>query len=531
MRSLPGATVGDYTGCIGLSSAADADGGMAERDVDPLWCVLKLIVLQLHPFPQSHMAPSSSLDNVKSSPASIDDLLDRIRSMTGEGGGNNNNGRSQSSSETTVKTAETTVLSDHEFVPRVPESLYQAGISDGFLEELICKFLLAKGEAAGREIADQVKLPFVNVEEVLARLKKEQVLSYVGQAAMNDYVCKLSEIGCERALRFTRVCTYFGAAPVPLRDYIAAIKVQSLENQHPGEDQLRQAFSDLLINQDMFGRLGPAINSGKGMFLFGYPGNGKTSIAERVTTAFGKFIWIPRSLLVDSDIIRLYDPMVHVDAPLQANKGILANHDIDERWVRIVRPTIVVGGELTLEHLEINYNPVTGISEAPVQLKSNCGTLVIDDFGRQRISVAELLNRWIVPLEKRFDFLRASNGKKIQVPFDQLVIFSTNLEPRDLVDDAFLRRIPYKIEVPNPTRDEFVKLFEIMADRFGFEFQPACMDYLISKHYLPVNRPFRNCHPRDLLLQIKNYCKYRKLPMEITLEGLDFACENYFSIV
>jgi predicted ATPase with chaperone activity len=267
------------------------------------------------------------------------------------------------------------------------------------------------------------------------------------------------------------------------------------------------------------------------MFLFGYPGNGKTSIAERVTLAYGKYVWIPRAITADRDVIRVYDPMNHVEAPPEKGSGLLSNDDIDQRWVRIRRPTIVVGGELTMDHLEIQYNTATGISEAPVQMKSNCGTLVIDDFGRQRMSTDELLNRWIVPLEKRFDFLNTSNGKKIQVPFDQLVIFSTNLEPKDLVDDAFLRRIPYKIEVPNPSLQNFVKLFEIMCRFYKFEWRPEMIKRLIEKHYLPVERPFRNCHPRDLLLQVKNYCLYLKRPQELSDEAFDFAAENYFSVV
>ena len=211
--------------------------------------------------------------------------------------------------------------------------------------------------------------------------------------------------------------------------------------------------------------------------------------------------------------------------------GYLGNDSIDKRWVRIERPTIVVGGELTMEHLEIQYNEITGISEAPVQLKSNTGLLLIDDFGRQRMSVDELLNRWIVPLEKRYDFLNTSNGKKVQVPFDQLVVFSTNLEPKDLVDDAFLRRIPYKIEVPNPSLENFVKLFEIMCRVMKFEYKPEMIKRLIEKHYIPVGRPFRNCHPRDLLLQVKNFCLYLKRPHELSDEAFDFAADNYFSIV
>ncbi len=421
--------------------------------------------------------------------------------------------------------------SDQPFFPQAPCSFREAGISEAAVEELICKFLLAQGEASVRAISDQVCLPVTLVDQVVGRLKHEQILGYIGQAAMNDYICKLTEIGRERGRRYSNLCSYFGAAPVPFNQYVKSIRAQTITRQNPGLDDLQRAFSDLLIDPAMMRKLGPAVNSGKGMFLFGYPGNGKTSIAERVTAAFGKYIWIPKAITVDRDVIRVFDPMNHVEAPLEAGSGLLDHHDVDKRWVRIERPTIVVGGELTMDHLEIQYNPATGISEAPVQMKSNCGTLVIDDFGRQRMSVDELLNRWIVPLEKRYDYLNTSNGKKIQVPFDQLVIFSTNLEPKDLVDDAFLRRIPYKIEVPNPSLENFVKLFEIMCGVFGFEWRPELIQLLIEKHYLPVNRPFRNCHPRDLLLQVKNYCLFQKLPMELTEEALDFACENYFSVV
>lgn len=184
-----------------------------------------------------------------------------------------------------------------------------------------------------------------------------------------------------------------------------------------------------------------------------------------------------------------------------------------------------------MDMLEVHHNHETNIADAPLQLKSNCGVLLIDDFGRQRMSVDELLNRWIVPLEKRYDFLSITGSKKTQVPFDQLVIFSTNLEPKDLVDDAFLRRIPYKIEVPNPTEEIFRKLFEIMAKSLKIPFDSNCVDYLIERHYKPMNRPFRNCHPRDLLLQIRSYCNYNQVPMEMKPELMDFAVDNYFSIM
>jgi predicted ATPase with chaperone activity len=281
----------------------------------------------------------------------------------------------------------------------------------------------------------------------------------------------------------------------------------------------------------MLDRLGPAINSGRGLFLYGAPGNGKTSIAERVTRAFGQHIWIPRAIGVDGEIIRLFDPANHEEMPLEANSGLIDQRKIDKRWVRVRRPTIITGGELTMSALEVTINTSTGVSEAPLQLKSNCGTLVIDDFGRQRMSIDELLNRWILPLEKRFDFLNLPNGKKIQVPFDQLIVFSTNLEPRDLVDEAFLRRIPYKIEVVDPSEEDFRALFRMMAPKLGFEYDEQVIDELIEKHYRQTGRPMRCCHPRDLLLQVRSFCAYKGSPTALTSEYLEMAVENYFAVM
>jgi DNA replication protein DnaC len=420
---------------------------------------------------------------------------------------------------------------DEPFVPSTPPSLEAAGVSESVVEELIMKFLLARGEANGRAIADQVKLPFLLIEPTLNRLKYEQMTAYRGATSVNDYIHVLTDHGRDRARQYQSRTTYFGAAPVRLEDYCAAVKLQSVEGQYPRRDELLQAFRDLLIDRKMLSRLGPAINSGRGMFLYGYPGNGKTSIAERITLAFGKYIWIPRSLSVDGEVVRLYDPLIHEIAEAEKSSGWLDNRGFDGRWVRIKRPTIVAGGELTMEMLEVQKDNETNINEGPLQLKSNCGVLVIDDFGRQKMRVDELLNRWIVPLEKRYDYLNMSSGKKTQVPFDQLVIFSTNLQPKDLVDDAFLRRIPYKIEVENPSETAFRKLFEIMCPKIGIPYRPEAVDYLVEKHYKSTNRPFRNCHPRDLLLQIRNYCLYNDQPMDLKLEYVDFACENYFSIM
>ncbi|MCB9925239.1 MAG: AAA family ATPase [Planctomycetaceae bacterium] len=406
-----------------------------------------------------------------------------------------------------------------------------AGLSESDVEGLIFKLLLGRGDTAGRLIADQIRLPFVLVSETLQRLKNEQLLVYRGSAPMNDYIYQLPDIGRERARRLAEHCSYFGAAPVALQDYLASVKAQSLGTQHPSVQDLKDAFSDLLINEHMLERLGPAINSGRGLFLFGAPGNGKTSIAERVTKAFGEYIWIPRAIGIDGEILRLFDPMCHEEAPQNDGPGLLSQSRIDKRWVRVKRPTIVVGGELTMDALEVVFNTSTGISEAPLQLKSNCGTLVIDDFGRQRMTTDELLNRWIVPLEKRYDFLNLANGKKIQVPFDQLIIFSTNLEPKDLVDEAFLRRIPYKIEVIDPDEREFRELFKIMCPKMGFEYCEESVDHLLVHHYLEVERPFRNCQPRDLLMQVRNHCYYQGKELKLTPEAFDFAAENYFAVL
>ncbi len=420
---------------------------------------------------------------------------------------------------------------DEPFLPKEPATLAEAGLSESAVEELIMRFLLSRGEAGGRTIAEQVKLPFLLIEPILNRLKYEQMTAYRGSNSVNDYTHTLTEQGQNLARQFTRKTTYFGAAPVPLENYCEAIKLQSVEGQFPRREQLLHAFRDLLIDRKMLGKLGPAINSGRGMFLYGYPGNGKTSIAERVTLTFGKYIWIPRAITVDGEIMRLYDPLMHELEDEAKQESLLKDSGLDGRWVRIRRPTIIAGGELTMEMLEVQRDRDTNISEAPLQLKSNCGVLVIDDFGRQKMRVDELLNRWIVPLEKRYDFLNMCSGKKTQVPFDQLVIFSTNLQPKDLVDDAFLRRIPYKIEVENPSENAFRKLFEIMCPRIGIPHDEEVVDYLVKQHYLPNKRPFRNCHPRDLLLQVRNYCMYHDKPMVLKKEYIDFACDNYFSIM
>lgn len=420
---------------------------------------------------------------------------------------------------------------DEPWRPQEPGSLKETGVRESTIEGLVMRYLLSCGEASGREIANQVRLPFRIIAKILEAVKSEHRVALKAGTETNDYVYVLTESGRVWARQTAVECTYYGACPVSLADYIASVRKQSIEGQSPNREDLKRSFSDLLIDQNLFARLGPAISSGRGMFLFGYPGNGKTSIAERVTGAFGQYVWIPSAVEIDGAVMRVYDPMLHEIAQPKPSSGLLDLSLFDKRWVRIRRPTIIVGGELTMEMLEVQQNEKTHINEAPLQTKSNCGTLVIDDFGRQKMSVDKLLNRWIIPLEKRYDFLNMPGGKKVEVPFDQLVVFSTNLEPKDLVDDAFLRRIPYKIEITNPSEENFRKLFEIMCRVLKIPFNKDAVDYLINVHYRPINRPFRNCQPRDLLLQVKSYCQYNELPLELKNDYFDFAVENYFSIM
>ncbi len=419
------------------------------------------------------------------------------------------------------------------FVPKAPKTFEEAGLDNSIVEALILRYLQGVGSATGGQIAQELCLPTEPLIVYLSMLKKQQIVIYLDSGNMGDFTYALTDAGRDRAHRYMRESLYVGSAPVPIEDYIASTHAQTIAYLHPQKEDLRRAFSDLQISEDMFEILGPAINSGRGMFLYGFPGNGKTSIAERITYCFGDEIYIPKCLIIDGFIIKLFDAANHQSVEEKRN-SILKKDQVDPRWMKIKRPTIIVGGELTMDALEVSYNTTSKTCEAPVQLKSNCGTLVIDDFGRQRMRPVELLNRWIVPLEKRYDFLCMPNGKKIQVPFDQLIIFSTNLEPKDLCDDAFLRRIPYKINVDDPSEEEFRSLFDFVGPQLGFEIDgeaKAAIDYLIDTHYRPSNRPFRCCQPRDLLLQVRNRCLYTGRQLTLSPEMFDYAVAVYFTVM
>ena len=417
-----------------------------------------------------------------------------------------------------------------EWMPAEPRTLAEAGLSETDIEALVLRLIRADGPTVGRRIAEQVRLPFGLVAEVLRGLKAQMLVGYSNQAAMGDFEYDLTEDGQKKARWLTDRCTYCGAAPVPLQDYIASVDRQSSRKVKPKLADLCAAFADLSLAPSLISQIGQAVFAGRALFLYGQPGNGKTSIAERVIRGMSPYIWIPRTITVTGEIIRLFDPANHEEAPLTDPSGsLLDSLRYDRRWVRIRRPNIVVGGELKLDQLEITNNPATGIIESPIQLKSNCGALVVDDFGRQRCSTSELLNRWIIPLEKGHDYLNLPSGRQIQVPFDQLLVFSTNIEPRTLVDEAFLRRIPYKIELADPSPREFRELVEQWTSRLGLEFQEEAADYLLTKHFAETGRPLRYCQPRDLMLQVKAFCEFHDLPLVLTIKALDVAVKNYFA--
>jgi predicted ATPase with chaperone activity len=422
------------------------------------------------------------------------------------------------------------LLAGDTFLPARPRNLEESGLNESMVEGLICKRLASVGNESGRSLAEQICLPLAILEERFQKLRSRQIISHKGAAALNDYVYTLTDQGRQYAQQLMDICAYHGPAPVPLTDYITSVDAQTITAEAPKRQHLEQAFQDISIDPVLFARLGPAVNSGTGLFLYGAPGNGKTTLAERITLCFGQEIWIPRVILAEGEIIKLYDPAYHAIVGGAENQ-LIRKESNDPRWIKIRRPTVIVGGELTMDSLEIRHSLSTHISEAPLQLKSNGGSLLIDDFGRQRMNPLELLNRWIVPLEKHYDYLTLGSGVKIQVPFDQLIIFSTNLEPKDLVDEAFLRRIPYKINVPDPDEEEFHRLFELCAPGVGCTYDRAAVNHLLKTHYQLLQRPLRRCHPRDLLMQIHNYCSYNDLPMEMKPEYFDLLVGNYFTVV
>jgi hypothetical protein len=404
----------------------------------------------------------------------------------------------------------------------MPEEVAETGISQASLRDLALKHVASLTEPTTDTVAEKLHLPLALADEILYQLYREKLIEIRLQSATALTRYAMLDHGWERVERLLHNCGYAGPAPVTLQDYSYMMRLQATPAQSASPERVRRAFSDLVLPDSLLTTLGCVITSRSSLFLTGLPGTGKTAIAERINTASVGAIWIPYAIQVDDQIIRVFDPHCHHPVVTSTQQT-----EHDRRWVRIERPMVVVGGELTLENTDLVWSETARFYEAPFQVKSNGGTLVVDELGRQRVSCRDLLNRWIMPLEKRIDFLTLHNGKKIEVPFEQLVVFSTNLDENNLVDDAFLRRMGYRARLELPTPAAYGEIFRRAASAKGFRVDEASIHYLLRK-YSMEQRPMKSCEPRDLLNRISDICIYEGRALELSDELIDKAWQNYF---
>ncbi|MHB8507902.1 MAG: ATP-binding protein [Candidatus Dormibacteria bacterium] len=415
------------------------------------------------------------------------------------------------------------------FIPPRPRDPSQVGISPGLVSDLVIKMMHSATQLAGYEIAGRLRLDYVCIHELVQKLAASGYIQSIGQAKQpprrlerleEGLTYTITESGRERAREALDRNTYSGPAPVALEQYTAAIVRQGLPENFATQETVKSALKELVLHEQTYKLLGPALNSRSSIFIYGHPGNGKSTIARATRQLLGGGIYLPFAIAVEDQVIRVYDPIHH--EPMGS-----AVAQADQRWLVVKRPFVQVGGELDLQMLDLTYNEEAKFYEAPLQLKANCGIFLVDDFGRQEISPRRLLNRFIVPLEEGIDYMNLSAvGKKIEVPFGMLLFFSTNIQPKELVDEAFLRRIRHKIKIPDPTREEYRRIFIHEATRLGLGGGEQAADYILGRFY--NDREMRGCHPRDILLHVAEICGYMTVPPTLSPEIVDDACAAYF---
>jgi len=404
----------------------------------------------------------------------------------------------------------------------ISRSIEETGIRKNLLEDLALKIIYRVGEISLNELARHMGLSYKIVEDLFQRLRRDQLCQVTGMVGGTHRVTASSG-GKSRALELLAQNQYVGPAPVSLEDYVERIEAQSVRGIRIAPEDVTRAFEDLVLDGATLSQLGVAATSGRGIFLYGPTGTGKTTIAETLTRLFDHDpVWVPYAVEVDGQIITVYDPALHQRLEQSVD------HEQDGRWVRCRRPRMMVGGELTIEMLDLQFNSSTRFYTGPVQMKANNGMLIIDDFGRQRVSPEELLNRWVVPLDRRIDFITLAGGRKIEIPFDLLVVFATNLDPAKLADEAFLRRIQTKIKIDFMTPDQFREIFRRLCVKHDLHYEQTLADDLIRIIEQDRREPLRACYPRDILQQILWAAQYRQKKPRLDRKALEDACNNYF---